>query len=91
MKKIDIENSWPDIWGMEDWNWYDWIAYYYNINTKQRYSRNGYPIADDEMCKYGNIYKVEHIVDGPGRFDYHYKILSVRPDGDGEDDSKEQI
>ncbi len=32
-EKIDIENSGPEIWGIEDWNWYDGIAYYKNINT----------------------------------------------------------
>ena len=39
MERIDIENSGPEIRGIEDWNWYDGIAYYENINTKQRYSR----------------------------------------------------
>jgi len=79
---IDIENSWPEIWWIEDWNWYDWIAYYENKNTWQRYSRRGYPIADDEMCLYGDICKVEMIKDWPGTFDYHWKILSRRPDWD---------
>lgn len=84
LEKIDIENSWPEIRGIEDWNWYDGIAYYENKNTKQRYSRAGYPIANDEMCKYGKIYKVECIQDWPGRFDYHWKILSERLDWDGD-------
>lgn len=78
--RIDVENSWPGIWGAEDRNWYDGIAYYYDINTWQRYSRCGYPIEQDEMCKYGKIYKVERVIDWPGELDYHYKILSERPD-----------
>lgn len=82
-RPIDIENAWPEIWWVEDWNWYDWIAYYENKDTKQRYSRMGYPIADDEMCLYGDICKVEMIKDWPGTFDYHWKILSRRPDWDG--------
>ena len=41
------------------------------------------------MCKWGNIYKVEEVKDGDGRFDYHWKILSVRKDlpiNEGEDE-----
>ena len=82
MERIDIENSWPDIWGYEDWNWYDGIAYYENINTKQRYSRKGYPIDKDEMCKYWKIYKVKCERYWNGTFDYRWIILSSRPDGD---------
>ena len=81
--RIDIENSWPEIRGIEDWNWYDGIAYYENKNTWQRYSRAGYPIADDEMCLYWDICKVEMIKDGEWQFEYHWKILSRRPDWDG--------
>lgn len=70
--------------GVEDWLWYDGVAYYLDEKTWQRYSRNGYPIAEDEMCRptvdWWAVYKVETIVDWPGRFDYHYKYLSVRPD-----------
>ena len=80
--KIDIENSWPEIRGIEDRNWYDGIAYYENKETWQRYSRAGYPIANDEMCRYWYICKVEMIKDGPGTFEYHWKILSRRPDWD---------
>lgn len=80
--RIDIENSGPEIWGIEDWNRYDGIAFYENRNTKQRYSRAGYPIANDEMCKYWKIYKVEMVKDWEWDFDYHWKVLSVRPDWD---------
>lgn len=71
----------PDnvIW-IEDWNWYDWIAYYLDEATWQRYSRNWYPIANDEMCKYWKVYKVEEIVDWEWQFDYHYKIIAERLD-----------
>ena len=86
MERIDIENSWPEIWGIEDRNRYDGIAYYENINTKQRYSRAWYPIANDEMCLHWDICKVECIKDGPGTFEYHWKILSRRPDWDGGND-----
>ena len=66
--------------GIEDWNRYDGIAYYLDEETWQRYSRNGYLIASDEICKHGKIYKVKLIRDGDGPFDYHYEILSSRPD-----------
>ena len=32
------------------------------------------------MCKYGKIYKVKMVKDGPGDYDYHWDILSSRPD-----------
>ena len=82
MEKIDIENSWPEIWWIEEIFWYDGIAYYENKNTWQRYSRAGYPIADDEMCLYWDVCKVEKIQDWPGEYNYHWKILSRRPDTD---------
>lgn len=88
VEPIDIQNCGPEIWWVEDWNWYDWIAYYENINTKQRYSRAGYPIENDEMCRYWYICKVEMIKDGPWQFEYHWKILSRRPDWDAEEVSK---
>lgn len=71
----------PDnvIW-IEDWNWYDGVAYYLDESTWQRYSRNWYPIANDEMCKYWKVYKVEEIVDWDWPFDYHYKIIAERLD-----------
>ncbi len=82
VEPIDIENSWPEIWGAEiPWR-YDWIAYYYNINTWQRYSRKGYPIEKDEVCRYGEICKVEFY----DEFWCDYKILSRRPDWDGGND-----
>lgn len=85
-KKIDINKTWREVIWIEDWMWYDWIAYYENTETKQRYSRNGYEIGNDELCKptvdWWVVCKVEQVIDWPGRFDYHYKILSTRPDND---------
>lgn len=77
----------PDeVIGVEDWNRYDGIAYYLDEKTWQRYSRYWYPIANDEMCKPTiggwTIFKVEQIVDWDWPFNYHYKILSSRPDTD---------
>lgn len=69
-----------DVIWVEDWNWYDWVAYYLDESTWQRYSRNWYPISGDEMCKYGKIYKVKEVITWEWRFDYHYEILSERPD-----------
>lgn len=71
-----------DIWGIEYRWWYDWVACWEDRNTWKRYSvRAHIPIDDDELCRYGNIYKVEHDWDDPFNFDY--KILSERPDEDG--------
>lgn len=74
--------------GIEDWQWYDGIAYYLDEATGQRYSRNGYPIANDEMCKptmgWWIVCKVEQIIDWEWALDYHWKVLSSRPDTDGE-------
>lgn len=69
-----------DVIGVEDWNWYDWIAYYLDEKTWQRYSRNYHPINDDEMCKYNKVYKVKEIIDWPWLLQYHYEILEERPD-----------
>lgn len=80
--------STSNLTGIEDRNRYDWIAYYEDEEWN-RYSRNYHPIEKDEMCKWGNIYKVEEVRDGDGRFDYHWKILSVRKDlpvNEGEDE-----
>lgn len=79
-RPIDIENSWPEIWWVEEICWYDGIAYYEDKNTWQRYSRAGYPIADDEMCRYWDVCKVEKVQDWPEEYNYHWKILSRRPD-----------
>lgn len=69
--------------GIEDWMRWDFIAYYLDKNTWQRYSRNWYPIAEDEMCReWGTVHKVEIIRTGDGQFDYRFKILSSRPDKD---------
>lgn len=74
-----------DIIGVEDWNWYDGIAYYIDKKTWQKYSRHWYPIAGDELCKWWKIFKVKRIVYWKGTRDYKYEILSERPD---EDDNK---
>lgn len=69
--------------GVEDYNWYDGIAYYFYQPENQRYSRNGYPIANDEMCLPGNpgeVCKVQWVKDGEWAFNYHWDILSRRPD-----------
>lgn len=71
--------------GVEEWNWYDGIAYYYDQANNQRYSRNGYPIANDEICKRGKVYKVEIIRTGKKARDYKFKILSERDDIDEND------
>lgn len=77
-ERIDIENSWDNIIWVEIPGRYDWIAYYLNQETWQRYSRKGYPIENDEVCRYGNIYKVEFLDE---RWT-EYKILSSRLDWD---------
>ena len=69
------------IW-VEDFNWYDWIAFYLDEKTGQRYSRNWYPIAKDEMCKYWHIYKVELEKYWDWTFEYKRNILSTREDKD---------
>lgn len=79
-KKIDVNESLENIVGVEDRNWYDGIAYYEDIDTWQRYSRNGVPIEKDEMCRYWYIYKVKYVKDWEWRFEYHWEILSERPD-----------
>lgn len=76
MTKIDIENSWPEIIGVEIPWWYDWIAYYFNKETWQRYSRAWYPIENDEVCRYWEVFKVEFY----DKRWIKYKILSRRPD-----------
>lgn len=67
------------IW-VEDYNRYDGIAYYLDEETWQRYSRNGYPIANDEMCKYGEVFKVKIIKTWEWTWDYKFEILSSRED-----------
>lgn len=78
MEKIDVYNTWDNIIGVEIPGRYDWIAYRLDQDTWQRYSRAGYPIANDEVCRRGNIYKVEFYDE---RW-IKYKILSRRPDTD---------
>lgn len=66
--------------GCEDPMWYDGI-YCYMDRKWRRYSvRANIPMTTDEMCKYWHIYKVEKIIDWPGPYEYHYKILSERED-----------
>lgn len=69
-------------YGIEDPMWYDGICC--RRDTKGNfYSKLAHiPIASDEICKYGRIYKVKLIRDGDGPFDYHYEVLSSRPDID---------
>lgn len=72
-----------DIRWLEDVCWYDWIFCYEDKDTWKRYSKVAHiPIDIDEMCKYWEIYKVKLIKDGKWKFDYHYQILSSRPDKD---------
>lgn len=80
MEKIDVYNTWDNIIWIEIPGRYDGIAYRLDQNTWQRYSRAWYPIADDEVCRYGYVYKVEFYDD---RW-IKYKILSRRPDWDGD-------
>lgn len=67
--------------GVEDWMRWDFIAYYLDEETWQRYSRNWYPIAEDEMCReWWTVHKVETIKTWDGPFEYKFKILSTRED-----------
>ena len=77
---IDKFNEMSKDWiGVEiPWR-YDGIAYYLNEKTWQRYSKKGFPIGNDEVCRYWEICKVE-FYDERG---CNYKILSRRPDWDG--------
>lgn len=68
--------------GVEHPLWYDWVAYYLDETTWQRYSRNGYPISDDEMCKYGEVFKVKIIKVWESDWDIKFEVLSRRPDTD---------
>ena len=76
---IDKFNEMSKDWiGVEIPWWYDWIAYYKDKEWN-RYSRKWNPIEKDEVCRYGEICKVEF-------YDERwcdYKILSRRPDWDG--------
>lgn len=77
---IDKFNEKSKDWvGWEDFNWYDWVAYYEDKEWN-RYSRNGNPIEKDEMCKYWKIYKVKMEKYWEWRWDYRWKILSERED-----------
>lgn len=70
------------VWIEDPMRW-DFIAYFLDESNWQKYSRNGYPIWKDEMCREwmpGTICKVKLIRDGKGPFDYHYEVLSSRPD-----------
>lgn len=54
--------------------WYDWIAYWKDENWKRLSRVAMKPIDDDELCRYGKIYKVEQIGE------YDYKVISQRED-----------
>lgn len=77
-ERLDIENSWGNVIGVEIPGRYDWIAFYLDQDTWQRYSRKGYPIENDEVCRYGNVYKVKFYDEWWVKYD----ILSSRPDED---------
>lgn len=73
------------VWWIEVWWWYDWIAYYEDKNTWERYSKIAHiPIAKDELCRYWKIYKVIY---NENEIDFNFTILSERPDEDPEDTS----
>ena len=66
---------------IEVWWWYDWIAYYEDKDTWQKYSKVAHvPIDKDELCKYWYIYKVRHNWEDKSNFDF--EVLSRRPDWD---------
>lgn len=72
-----------NIRGLEDPIRYDWVFCYEDKDTWKRYSTRAHiPIDIDEMCRYWDIYKVKLVEDGSWQFDYHYQILSSRPDKD---------
>lgn len=78
MDKLDIESSGDNIIWVELPGRYDGIAFWLDQDTWQRYSRAWYPIENDEVCRWGKVYKVEF-------YDKRwckYKILSRRPDTD---------
>lgn len=55
--------------------WYDWTAYYYDPEEKQRYSVVAHvSIKDDELCRRWMIYKTKQI----GNYDF--KVLDYRID-----------
>ncbi len=73
------------VWWIEVRWWYDWIAYYEDKNTWERFSKYAHiPIANDELCKYGKIYKVRHSWE---EYDYNFIIVSERDDKDPENPS----
>ena len=73
--------------GVEDWNRYDWIAYYED-KKGNRYSRQWHKIGRSEMCKYWFIFDTIIITEWPWRFDYRYQIMDARPDTIIIDDDK---
>lgn len=68
-----------DLTAIEDPMRYDWVALYIDSEWN-RYSRNLNPIEKDELCRYWYIYKVKHVKDWEWTFNYHYEIISRRPD-----------
>jgi len=78
MAKLKEGVRWIEVW----WR-YDWIAYYEDKNTWERFSKYAHiPIANDELCKYGKIYKVRHSWE---QYDFNFIIVSERPDEDPSD------
>ena len=60
--------------GIEVRGRYDWISHRQDKEWKN-YSRVSHkPLAEDELCRYGKIYKVEAIDD------YTFRTLSERDD-----------
>lgn len=70
---IDLFNM--NLIGIEIPGWYDWIAYYLDEKTWQRYARDEKtPIWKDEVCRYNKIYRVKFY----DKWWIKYKILSFR-------------
>lgn len=66
----------PSNWtGIEVLGWYDWIAYWIDDKWQRRSRVALIPIGENEMCKYGNIYKVSWSEE-----DNIYHIISQRED-----------
>lgn len=73
ISKVAIDMSMKEEIWVEVLGWYDWIAFY--LDKGKKYSRVAHiPLEDDELCKYGKIYKVEQV------WDYDFKIISERED-----------
>lgn len=69
-----------DVIGCEDPIWYDGIFCYQTPDWKRYSTRAHIPLEKNEMCAYWMIFKVEKVDDWEWEFNYHYDILSSRPD-----------